>query len=111
MIQYRNYRDISHRFIEYQKKTSPANAVRIGAITSKLVKKEKDASHIRCQKCKAINTLDGEDILDLNGKRHFCHGADRIAHEEKCVVEIQKVIEYYNRKELSGFQLGLKMDD
>ena len=111
MIQYRNSQDINPRSIEYQKKTSTANAVRINSITSKLVKKEKDASHIRCQKCKAINTLDGDDLLDLNGKRHFCHGADRIRHEENCVIEIQKVLEYYNRKELSGFQLELKMDD
>jgi len=106
MIKYTNSRDINHRSIEYQKKTSTANAVRIDSITSKLVK-EKDASHIRCHKCKAINTLDGDDLLDLNGKRHFCQGADRIRHEENCVIEILKVIEYYNRKELSGFQLEL----
>jgi hypothetical protein len=27
------------------------------------------------------------------------------------VIEIQKFIEHYNRRELSSFQLGLKMDD
>lgn len=108
MIKYTDSRDINHRSIEYHEKTLIANAVRIDAITSKLVK-EKDASHIRCQKCNAINTLDGDDLLDLNGKRHFCHGTDRIAHEEKCVVKIQKVIEYYNRKELSGFQVELNI--
>ena len=109
MIKYTNSRDINFRSIEYQKKTSTANAVRIDAIASILLKKQKDASHIRCQKCKAINTLDGDDLLDLNGKRHFCHGADRIRHEENCVIEIQKVIEYYNRKELSGIQLELNI--
>lgn len=108
MIKYTNSRDINHRSIEYQKKTSTANAVRIGAIASKLVK-EKAVSHIRCQKCKAITTFDGDDLMDLNGKRHFCHGAERIRHEEICVLEIQKVIEYYNWKELSGFQVELNI--
>jgi hypothetical protein len=103
MIQYRNYRDIS------QKNTSTANAVRIDSITSKLVKKEKDASHIRCQKCKSITTLNGDDLLDLNGKRHFCDSSDRIPHEEKCVIKIQNIIKYYNRRELSGFQLELNI--
>ncbi len=108
MIKYTNSRDINFRSIEYHEKTPTANALKIDAIASKLVKK-KDASHIRCQKCKAINTFDGEDILDLNGKRHFCHGADRLRHEEICVIEIQKVIDYYNRKELSAFQLELNI--
>jgi hypothetical protein len=81
------------------------------SITSKLSKNKKDASVSRCQKCKAINPLDGDHLLDPNGKRHFCDSADRIPHEEKCVIEIQKIIEYYNRRELSSFQLGLKMDD
>ena len=62
MIKYTNSRDINHRSIEYQKKTSTANAIRIDAIASKLVK-EKSSSHIRCQKCKAINTLDGDDLF------------------------------------------------
>jgi hypothetical protein len=109
MINYTDSRDINHRSIEYQKKTSTANAVGIDAIVSRLVKKEKNALHIRCQKCKAISTLDGNDLLDPSGKRHFCHGAERIRHEEICVIEIQKVIEYYNRKELSGFQVELNI--
>jgi hypothetical protein len=108
MIKYTNSRDINFRSIEYQEKSSTAAAVRIDSITSKLVKK-KDASHNRCQKCKAITTLDGDDLMDLNGKRHFCEGADRIRHEEICVIEIQKVIEYYNWKELSGFQVELNI--
>ena len=108
MMQYTNPGDINHRSIEYRKQTSTANAVRIESITSK-VKKGRDASHIRCQNCKAINSLDGDDRLDLNGKRHFCDGADRIRHEENCVVEIQKFIEYYNRRELSSFQVEVNI--
>jgi hypothetical protein len=41
MINYTDSRDINHRSIEYQKKTSTANAVGIDAIVSRLVKKEK----------------------------------------------------------------------
>jgi hypothetical protein len=109
LIEYTISRDINHRSTEYQAKTSTSNAVRIDSITSKFVKKEKNVSHIRCQRCKSINMVDGDDLLDLNGKRHFCSGAVRLAHEEECVVEIQKVIEYYNRRELSGFQLELNI--
>jgi hypothetical protein len=108
MIKYTNSRDINFRSTEYQEKTSTANAVRIDTIASKLVK-ERDTSHIRCQKCKAITTLDGDDIMDLSGKRHFCSSADRITHEEKCVLEIQKIIEYHNQKEFSGFHLELNI--
>ena len=108
MIKYTNSRDINFRSIEYHETTPTANALKIHAIASKSIKK-KDASHISCQKCKAIITRDGDDLMDLNGKRHFCHGAERIRHEEICVIEIQKVIEYYNWKELSGFQVELNI--
>jgi len=64
-----------------------------------------------CIRCKSQVIVDESDFLDLNHKRHFCEAADRIPHEEKCVIEIQKILEYYNRRELSSFQLGLKMDD
>jgi hypothetical protein len=103
-MEYTNSRDINHRSIEYQEKTSTVNAVRIDTITSK-VKKEKNVSTCRCSKCKSIISLDGEDPLDLNGKRHFCDDADQIRHEKNCVIEIQK----YNRKELSGFQVELNI--
>ncbi|MDQ6668197.1 MAG: hypothetical protein M3Y53_08240 [Thermoproteota archaeon] len=106
MVEYTNSWDINHRS-EYQKKTPTASAVSIASISMK----KKDASNIRCPRCKSITTLDGADLLDLNGKRHFCRGADRIAHEENCVIKIQKIIKYYNRHEFSSFQLGLKMDD
>lgn len=109
MTEYTNSREINHRSTEYQERTSAANAVRIDSITSKLVKKEKNASHIRCQRCKSINTFDGDDLLDLNEKRHFCEDPDRIAHEVKCLTQIQKIIEYYNRRELSSFQLELNI--
>ena len=70
MIKYTNSRDINFRSIKYHEKTPTANALKIDAIASKLVKK-KDASHNRCQKCKAIITLDGDDLMDLNGKNIF----------------------------------------
>ena len=105
---YERYRDINHRSNEYQEKTSAANAVRIDSITSKFVKKG-NASHVRCQKCKSINRFDGDDLLDLNGKRHFCSDPDRITHEEECVTQLKKIIEYYNRRELSSFQLELNI--
>ncbi len=106
MKEYTNSRDINHRSIDYLKKTSAANAGRTDSITSMFVKKDKHT-----QKCKSINTLDGDGLLDNSEKRHFCRGMDRIAHELKCVTQLQKIIEYYNRCELSSFQLGLKMDD
>src|SRR5437660_6731456 len=107
MIKYTNSGDINHRSIEYQQNTSTANVVRIDPITSTLVKKEKKLADIHCKKCKSINTFD--NILDSDGKRHFCRGVDRIAHEENCVIEILKFIEYYNRRELSSFQLELNI--
>jgi hypothetical protein len=109
LIDYTNSRDINHRSIEYQEKTLTANTVRIDSITSKIFKYKKDASYIRCQRCRAINSVDGDDLLDLNGKRHFCCDADRIAHEEKCVTQIQKIIGHYNHRELSNFQLELNI--
>lgn len=108
MLEYTNSRDIKHPPIEYQEKSSKANAARIDSITLK-VKKEKNVSRCRCSKCKSIISLDGTDLLNLNGKRHFCDGADVIPHEEKCVTQIQKIIEYYNRKELSSFQVELNI--
>jgi hypothetical protein len=110
MIEYRNSQHINPRPIEYRIKTATAIAIRIAAFASS-VKNTKEASRSRCHKCKFVTTLDGYDLLDLNGKRHFCHGVDRIAHEEECVTQLQKIIEYYNRCELSSFQLELKMDD
>jgi hypothetical protein len=93
--------------------TTPiAKAVKIISISSRM-----DiglAPHIRCPNCKSqvvVGSLNSSDLLDLNWKRHFCDDADRIKHEENCVIEIQKFIEHYNRRELSSFQLGLKMDD
>jgi len=109
MIKYTNFRDINHPSTEYQEKTSAANVVIIDAITSKSIKKEKNLSDILCQICRSENTLDGDHHLDLVGKRHFCHGADRIRHEENCVTQLQKIIEYYNRRELSSFQLELNI--
>jgi hypothetical protein len=104
MTEYTNSQDMNHRTIEYQEKTSTANAVRIDSITSK-----ENVSTCLCSKCKSIISLDGTDLLDLNGKRHFCDGADLISHEEKCVTQIQKIIDHYNRRELSSFQVELNI--
>jgi hypothetical protein len=92
--------------------TTNAKAVKIISISSRM--NIEVATHVRCPNCKSqvvVGSLDSSDLLDLNWKRHFCDDADRIKHEEKCVTKIQKIIEYYNRLELSSFQLGLKMDD
>jgi hypothetical protein len=65
------------------------------------------APHIRCPNCKSqviVGSSNSGDLVYRNGKRPFCDGADRIPHEEKCVAQIQKIIEYYNRRELTTFQ-------
>jgi hypothetical protein len=70
------------------------------------------APNIRCPYCKSqviVGSLNSIDLLDLNGKRHFCEDPDRIAHEIKCVKQIQKIIEYYNRRELSSFQVEVNI--
>ncbi len=70
------------------------------------------AQHTFCPNCKSQTiggSLNSSDLLDLNWKRHFCSDPDRIAHEEKCVTQVQKIIEYYNRRELSSFQLELNI--
>jgi hypothetical protein len=104
MTGYTNSQHINHRTIKYQEKTSTANAVRIDSITSK-----ENVSTCLCSICKSIISLHGADLLDLNGKRHFCDGPDLIAHEEKCITNIQEIIEYYNRLELSSFQVELNI--
>jgi hypothetical protein len=96
----------------YAPSTPIANAVKIKSLSSRM--DIEVAPHVRCPNCKSqvvIGSLNSSDLLDLNWKRHFCDDADRIKHEENCVIEIQKFIEHCNRRELSSFQLGLKMDD
>ena len=109
MREYTNSRVINHRSTEYQEKTPAATAARIDSITSKLVKQKNDESQFRCRKCKSIIALDGADLLNFQGKRHFCCGVERIAHEERCVAEIQEIIEFYNRRELSSFYVELNI--
>jgi len=87
--------------------TPIAKPVKIISISSRM---DQVATHVRCPNCKSqtvVGSSNSGDLLDRNGKRHLCRGADRIEHEEKCVVEIQKIIEFYNRRELSSFQLEL----
>jgi hypothetical protein len=97
----------------YDSWTTPiAKAVKFISISSRL--NIEVATRVRCPRCKSqvvVGSLNSGDLLDLSGKRHFCEDPDRIGHEVKCVTQIQKIIEYYNRRELSSFQLGLKMDD
>jgi hypothetical protein len=67
----------------------------------------------RCSKCKSLSNINARNVAgfpDPNGKRHFCSDVDRILFEEECVIEIQKILNHYN-KQLSSFQLELKMDD
>jgi hypothetical protein len=105
LIQYTNSRGINLRTTEYQEGTSIVNAARINSIKSQVM----DALTWRCSKCNSIITLDGADLLDLDGKRHFCNVADRISHEEECMIKIQKIIEYYNRRELSSFHIEVNI--
>ena len=73
----------------------------------------------RCKICKSFIIYDsskreqnGECILlDLNHKRHFCSGADKIAHECLTVERVKKIIEYMNNTELSSFELELGIVD
>ena len=90
--------------------TTIAKAVKIISISSRM--DIEVATHARCPNCKSqvvVGSLNWSDRLDRNGKRHFCKGPDRIRHEEKCVIEIQKVIGYYNRYELSSFQVEVNI--
>jgi hypothetical protein len=86
------------------------NAVKIIAISSRT-----DlglAPHIRCPNCNSlviVDTRNADDVLDPNGKRHFCSDVDRILHEEKCVINLQSLIQDYNQAELSNFQLELNL--
>lgn len=92
--------------------TPIAKAVEIASISSRM--DIEVAPHFRCPSCKSqiiTRSSISNDLLDLNGKRHFCDSADRIRHEEKCVIDIHQIIEYCNRHELSSFQLGLKVDE
>ncbi|MGC1930067.1 MAG: hypothetical protein WA667_13905 [Candidatus Nitrosopolaris sp.] len=52
-------------------------AIRIAAFGSSV---NNEASYSHCHKCKSVTTLDGANLLDLNGKRHFCEGASLLFH-------------------------------
>ncbi|SRR6266487_1007559 len=89
--------------------TPIAKAVRIISISSRM---DQVSTHVRCPNCKlqiVVGSSNSGDLLDQNGKRHFCRGVDLIEHEERCVTQLQKIIEYYNRRELSSFQLELNI--
>ncbi len=54
----------------------------------------------RCTLHSIINT-------DSNEKRHNLSGIDLIQHEIKCVSELERIINYYNRYELSSFHVEM----
>lgn len=61
---------------------------------------------ILCFRCRLNLNID-RAIDDSNGKRHNLRGVDLIQHEVKCVSELQKIVNYYNRHELSSFQVEM----
>jgi hypothetical protein len=73
----------------------------------------------RCKICRSFiiydsckRELSGKCIpLDLNHKRHFCSGADKISHECLTVERVKKIVEYTNNTELSSFELELGIVD
>jgi hypothetical protein len=76
-------------------------------------------SNCRCGHCNAYIILDsaiqdqyGKYVpLDLNHKRHFCCGIDKILHESSLVEHLQKIVDHANDTELSSFELALKIVD
>jgi hypothetical protein len=86
-----------------------AEALRIENIASTPNRSE---SRTRCAQCNSQVLVMNEysrDLLDLNRKRHFCNDVDRILHEEKCVIRLQRIVEYYNRTEFSSHQLEMSI--
>jgi hypothetical protein len=66
----------------------------------------------RCKVCKSFIIYDSSKReLDLNHKRHFCSGADKISHECLTVERVKKIVEYTNNTELSSFELELGIVD
>jgi hypothetical protein len=61
-----------------------------------------------CSNCKSLTNID-TILADQKGKKRFCSGVNLIRHEENCIIEIQKIIEYFNQHELSSFQVELNI--
>lgn len=89
--------------------TPIVKAVKINSISSRMDIEVETLRYPNCKSQVIIESLNSSDLLDLNRKRHFSDDIDRIVHEEKCVIDIQKIIEYYNRCELSSFQVELNI--
>lgn len=49
--------------------------------------------------------------VDINHKRHFCTGPERMIHEEDIVEGLQQHTKNINELELSSFQLGLTIEE
>jgi hypothetical protein len=73
----------------------------------------------RCKNCNSLIIFDATKreenreytALDLNRKRHFCSDIDKIAHECKIVDYVKKIIDDFNKTELTSFELELRIVD
>lgn len=72
----------------------------------------------RCKHCNSLiiydpanREEDGDTVLDLNHKRHFCSNTDKIVHECQTVEHVKKLIDGINKTELSSFELELRIVD
>jgi hypothetical protein len=74
-------------------RTTIAKAVKILSISSRT------APHIRCPYCKSQVIVGSLNSFD----------PDRLRHEENYVIEIQKMLEYYNRNEIASLQEELNI--
>jgi hypothetical protein len=78
----------------------------------------KNKHYHECTKCGApiIHDKDETDSqkelipLNLDGKRHHCTGTELILAEENILKEIQRIINYANKIELTSFQLRIILD-
>jgi hypothetical protein len=78
--------------------------------------KIKNKDYVRCTSCNSyifysssILDAEGKSIsLDLNGKRHFCSGTERIQHEGQVLKDLQDQLAFANRVEFYSIQLELK---
>jgi hypothetical protein len=110
MMDIRKSSDLSHARpddVHISDNAIASEALRIENIASKPNRSE---SRTRCARCNSqvlVMNDYSRDLLDLNRKRHFCNDVDRILHEEKCVIRLQSILEYYNQTEFSSQQVEM----
>jgi hypothetical protein len=110
MTDYKDPSNLSHSTASVEQ--AAVNIKLIRSTLKRLHRKEPETSHIHCPKCRSLTiscTKNSDDLLDPNGKRHFCSDVDRILHEEEWVIILQSLIQDYNQAELSNFQLELNL--